>query len=91
MSRKTDRVNHARRGVLAGAGAFGLTGMVAGAARAQAQPAGNTAAAGVSVAKRGQYATVPLRQESINVTEIQSRVRSVDVVIDHQPMIRIKD
>lgn len=44
---------------------------------------GQTAAAGaanaVSVAKRGQYATTPLRQEAINVTAIQSVVRSVDL------------
>ena len=79
MSRKTDRVNHVRRELLASAGALGLAGMVAGPSKAQAQAAGNATAAGVSVAKRGQYATVPLRQESINVTAIQSRVRSVDV------------
>lgn len=79
MTRKTDRVNQARRELLASAGALGLTGMVAGTAPAQAQAAAAPAAAGVSVAKRGQYATVPLRQESISVTAIQSRVRSVDV------------
>jgi len=79
MSRKTDRVNQVRRELLASAGALGLTGMVAGTAPAQAQAATTPAAGGVSVARRGQYATVPLRQESVSVTAIQSRVRSVDV------------
>jgi len=79
MSRKTDRVNQVRRDLLASAGALGLTGMVAGTAPAQAQAAGTASAGSVSVARRGQYASVPLRQESINVTAIQSRVRSVDV------------
>ncbi len=79
MSRKTDPVNPARRELLAGAGAFGLAGMVTGAAPAQAETTARPEADGVSVARRGQYATVPLRQESISVTAIQSRVRSVDV------------
>jgi predicted amidohydrolase len=81
MSRKTDRVNRTRRELLASAGALGLTGMVAGSgtAQAQAQAADKPATGNLSVARRGQYATVPLRQESINVTAIQSRVRSVDV------------
>jgi predicted amidohydrolase len=81
MSRKTNRVNRTRRELLASAGALGLTGMVAGSgtAQAQAQAADKPAAGNVSVARRGKYATVPLRQESINVTAIQSRVRSVDV------------
>ncbi len=78
MGRNTDRVNRKRRELLAGAGALGLAGMMSSptVARAQAAPAaGNT----VNVANRGQYATVPLRQDAINVTAIQSRVRSVDV------------
>jgi len=79
MSRKTDPVNPARRELLAGAGAFGLAGMVTGAAPAQAETTARPEDDGVSVARRGQYATVPLRQESISVTAIQSRVRSVDV------------
>ncbi len=33
----------------------------------------------MSVAKRGVYETVPLRQEAINVSAIQSRVNAVDV------------
>lgn len=79
MSRKTtERVNRTRRELLASAGALGLAGMVAGSGTARAQAAGPAAAA-VSVAKRGKYESVPLRQESINVTAIQSRVRSVDV------------
>jgi len=77
MSRKNDPVDRTRRELIAGAGALGLAGMAAGSVPAQAAP--EPARADVSVAKRGQYATVPLRQESINVTAIQSRVRSVDV------------
>jgi predicted amidohydrolase len=82
MSRKTDGVDTKRRGLLVGAGAAGIAGLLAGAEPARAQGAA-TAAAGkaseVSVARRGKYLTVPLRQESISVTAIQSRVRSVDV------------
>jgi predicted amidohydrolase len=79
MSRRTDGVNRTRRELLAGAGAIGLAGMVAGDGMARAQPGQTPAANDVTVATRGKYATVPLRQESINVTAIQSRVRSVDV------------
>ena len=46
-------------------------------ASAQTGPGGGAAAA--SVARRGAYQSVPLRQESISVSAIQSRVRSVDV------------
>ncbi|MCS6948503.1 MAG: hypothetical protein NZM12_12895, partial [Steroidobacteraceae bacterium] len=58
-------------------------GLMARGASAQGSTTkSGTAAAGstaVSVAKRGEYASVPLRQEAINVTAIQSVVRSVDV------------
>jgi len=79
MGRKTDRVNRTRRELLAGAGALGLAGMMApaGPARAAAAPAAGGAT--LSVARGGKYATEPLRQDAINVTAIQSRVRSVDV------------
>ncbi|MCM2312191.1 MAG: hypothetical protein NDI84_12390, partial [Steroidobacteraceae bacterium] len=79
MGRKTDRVDQTRRELIAGAGALGLAGLMSpgGSARAQAAPA--VGAQKVSAAQRGQYATVPLRQDAINVTAIQSRVRSVDV------------
>jgi len=78
MSQKTDRVDRTRRELLASAGALGLAGMVAGSQATKAR-ASTPPAADVEVARRGKYATVPLRQESINVTAIQSRVRSVDV------------
>jgi predicted amidohydrolase len=77
MGRKTDRVNRTRRELLAGAGALGLAGMMSAPATTRAQGA-NTGKP-VSAAKGGKYATVPLRQDAINVTAIQSRVRSVDV------------
>ena len=79
MSRKTDRVNRTRRELLTGAGALGLAGMMAGSGTAQAQAAATAGTGGVSVANRGKYPTAPLRQDAINVTAIQSRVRSVDV------------
>jgi predicted amidohydrolase len=81
MTRKPDTVDRRRRELLAGAGAAGLAGLMAGsgAARAQERVADGSSETQVSVAQRGKYATVPLRQESINVTAIQSRVRSVDI------------
>jgi predicted amidohydrolase len=79
MSRKTDRVNRTRRELLAGAGALGLASVMATGTTARAQAAAASGDKGVAVASRGKYATVPLRQEAINVTAIQSRVRSVDV------------
>lgn len=79
MGRKTDCVDRVRRELLAGAGALGLAGLATGAASARAAPAATTAANEVSAAKAGKYPTVPLRQDAINVTAIQSRVRSVDV------------
>ncbi len=78
-----------RRTLLTRAMAAGVTGVAAAAsgaapAAAQAQQGGGsgnrpTTPDGIQVAKRGVYATVPLRQESINVTALQSRVWSVDV------------
>ena len=78
MSCKADRVNATRRELLTGAGALGLAGVMAGSGSARAQAPSTAGASGVSVADRGRYATVPLRQDAINVTAIQSRVRSVD-------------
>ena len=79
MGRSRDPVNRMRRDLLAGAGAAGLTGLVTGGTTARAEASPQAGAPGVSVANRGRYATVPLRQDAINVTAIQSRVRSVDV------------
>jgi predicted amidohydrolase len=78
MGRKSDRVNRTRRELLAGAGALGLAGMMSSPTTARAQAAPESGKA-VAVANRGKYETVPLRQDAINVTAIQSRVRSVDV------------
>lgn len=71
-----------RRAVMTGA-----VGLAAGAATlaqsaaAQQQTAQATGPGGtaISVAKRGVYETTPLRQDSINVSAIQSRVRGVDL------------
>ncbi len=60
------------------AGAAGASLAASQAADAQTAPAA-AAASGIQVAKRGEYAKLPLRQDSINVTAIQSVVRSVDV------------
>lgn len=79
-----------RRDLLRQAGAAGLAGLTAAAFpgritsasddQASPQPATPGATPSrVSVAQRGAYDTVPLRQDFINVAAIQSRVRSVDV------------
>ncbi|MEM9303627.1 MAG: nitrilase-related carbon-nitrogen hydrolase [Pseudomonadota bacterium] len=66
-----------RRNFLKGASALGLAGLAGGtAARAAGHGADDK---GISVAKRGRYETVELRQRSVNVAAIQSRVRAVDV------------
>jgi predicted amidohydrolase len=87
MTRKTRSFDQGRRDLLARAGAAGLAGALAAPtlARAAAEgqqaaaPAAAAAAPSVSVARRGAYATVPLKQEAINVSAIQSRVNAVDV------------
>jgi predicted amidohydrolase len=72
-----------RRQIIRGAGAAGIAGLAAGAAAAQGSDAptakGRPPATPVKVAKRGVYETVPLKQDNISVTAIQSRVKSVDV------------
>lgn len=90
MGRKDTRGDVTRRDLLTGIGAAGLAALAtapAGAAEpaakagagAVATPGKGAAPGTVSVAKRGAYETVPLRQEAINVSAIQSRVNAVDV------------
>lgn len=79
MGRNTDGVNRRRRELLAGAGALGLAGMMSSPTTARAQSAPAAGGPDVGAAQGGKYATVPLRQDAINVTAIQSRVRSVEV------------
>ena len=81
MSTKKTSIDHGRRELLAGAGMAGIAGLAAlsGAASAQAAGADDKMSAPVKVAKKGVYETVPLRQEAINVSAIQSRVNAVDV------------
>lgn len=62
-----------RRELLLGATAAGL------AAPLGAAEHGSDAQDEVSVARNGRYETVPLRQDAINVSAIQSRVRAVDL------------
>lgn len=77
MSVRPDIVNPHRRSLLAGAGAAGLAGLMGGASAAA--QTGNSGHEEISVMRNGRYETVDLRQDSINVTAIQSHVRSVDI------------
>jgi predicted amidohydrolase len=80
MRKDHESVDSSRRDLLAGAVALGLAGALASGSAA-AQPAGNGASppAPVGVAQKGRYPSVPLRQDAINVSAIQSRVNAVDV------------
>ncbi len=78
MSKNRIKGGTTRRDLLAGAGLAGVTGLL-GAGAARADQAAATGSAPPPVAKRGVFPTVPLRQESINVSAIQSRVNSVDI------------
>ena len=73
MSRDQSVPTHSRRGLLAG------TAGLAGAALLGGPSRGDAAAAQVAAARNGSYETVPLRQDFINVSAIQSRVRAVDL------------
>ena len=91
----TQPADRLRRQFLQGAGLAGLAGagMAAFSASASAgaevtpapEPAPGTSAAAsdgkaaVSAAKRGAYLSSPLRQDTISIAALQSRVRSVDV------------
>lgn len=90
MSSDDERIDRNRRRLLAGATAAGLARLATGSPPAAAQgahspaPAPADAATGspyenVSVARRGSYETVPLRQRSISVGAVQSRVKSLDL------------
>ena len=80
MARKkgSQPANRLRRRFLQGAGLAGLAGTGLPALGVGTDQ-GPSVEPTVSVAKRGLYASVPLRQDSINVAALQSRVRSVDV------------
>ena len=74
MTDDNDKVKLSRRGVLASAAAIGAAGFASGA-RAQAPaPEGDLAVP----ANGRDYARVPLKQDVITVSGIQSRVRAVD-------------
>jgi len=73
MSRDQSVPTHSRRGLLAG------TAGLAGAALLGGPSRGAAAATQVSAARNGAYESVPLRQDFINVSAIQSRVRAVDL------------
>jgi predicted amidohydrolase len=81
MSNRESNKNVSRRELLGGAGAAGLAGLAAAAGTSATAAAQSSSAwpNNHKVANRGAYETVPLRQDSISVTAIQSRVKSVDV------------
>lgn len=77
MTDSDNKFDQKRRDLLAGVGAAGLAGLpLVGSSTAQAEVSGY---GDIQVAQAGKYATVPLRQKSINVAAIQSRVRAVDL------------
>lgn len=78
MNKNLDAIDLDKRGLLAGAA--GVAGLVATAGMSDARAAdAQLVDKGISVARNGVYETVELRQPSISVSAIQSRVRSVDV------------
>ncbi|MFZ9708225.1 MAG: nitrilase-related carbon-nitrogen hydrolase [Steroidobacteraceae bacterium] len=80
MARQKSRSTLDRRSLLTGAAAtLAAAGATPNAAAEAAKPAAGHARHDVSVAQRGVYASVPLRQESINVAAIQSQLWSIDV------------
>ena len=83
MSDKNNELDTVRRGLMTGLGAAGLAAL---ATPETAKAAAHNKTDTVSVAKNGQYETVPLRQSGINVSAIQSRVRAVDITNLKQSM-----
>lgn len=82
MKRKTSAHPLSRRDLLAGAGIASLGALAAPAAlgaQAAETEAGRGSGGAVSVMKNGVYATVPLRQDSISVSALQSRLMSIDL------------
>lgn len=91
MNEETSRTAITRREVLIGTGVAGL-GALAAPSLSEAQTEKARSAAGaISVMKNGEYAKVPLRQEAINVSAIQSRLMSVDVKNRDKSMKRSLD
>jgi len=81
MTDKPKDIDRGRRDLLAGAGVAGMASVLGGAVLSgsvplRAEPGGRD---GIAVARNGVYETVPLRQEAISVSVIQSRVKSVDI------------
>ena len=82
MTDHDETLDHSRRQIMKGVGAAGLATLAASttaqaASHAQSDTPGDRDK--ISVAQNGQYETTELRQRSINVSAIQSRVRAVDV------------
>jgi predicted amidohydrolase len=68
-----------RRELIAGAGAAGLAGVIGSAPEVADAAAHSNGDTDISAAQSGVYETTALRQDSINVAAIQSRVRAVDI------------
>ena len=79
MRRKSTAHPVTRRDLLAGTGVASLGMLAAPGALAREAATGSGPADAVSVMKKGIYATVPLRQDSINVSALQSRLMSIDL------------
>ena len=77
MTDSNQNNGHTRRDLLTSAAMAGVGSLLGGAGAAQAQS--SVAGGEVSAARNGSYETSPLRQRAINVSAIQSRVRSVDL------------
>ncbi len=76
---KLDRRELLSRALAAGAATAATASVIAaGAAGSSKAAAATPPMTPISVSKRGQYSNVPLRQEAINVSAIQSRLMSVD-------------
>ena len=72
--------NSTRRDLLAGAGAAGVAGLVAGGSSASASRAADEDPhADIQVARDGDYPKQELRQETVRASAIQSVVMSVDI------------
>lgn len=76
MARKSPSID--RRSLLTGAAAAGLAAATASSA-AEATTVTKAGAPELSVARRGVYESVPLKQEFINVAAVQSQLYSIDL------------
>lgn len=95
MSHYDKKIDRDRRRLIAGATAAGLAGLTAGTVSPQAEarrpeqgeanggeggaPAADNPYGDISVARKGQYEKAELRQRSIGIAAVQSRVKTLDL------------